>query len=205
MLPLAYLVAVAAVALSRAIDGHPTVASTALTPDALAAGRVWLLASSAVVVNGVVVPQLVVLAATLVAALRMLGARFVLLVMVVAHVGATLLAYALLAVATGDADGSHNRSYDYGISAVWLGLLGALAIALVPAAGRGNLWARIVIVAALASAVVAVAFFPLMPATEHGFAFAIGAGLTALRESRRLAGRSARSAASTASSEAASA
>ena len=205
MLPLVYLAAVAAVALSRAIDGHPTIANTALTPDALAAGRVWLLGTSAVVVNGTVIPQLIALAATLLAALRMLGARFVVLVMVAAHVGATLLAYALLAIVTGDADGAHNRSYDYGISAVWLGLLGALTVALVPAAGRGDRWARLVIVAALASAAVAVAFFPLMPATEHGFAFAIGAGLAALRGSRRFAGRSARSGASRASSEAASA
>lgn len=197
MLPLLYLAAVIAIALTRAISGAPTVHATALTPDALGSGRVWLLATSAVVVNGVVLPQLVALGATVVAALRVLGAAFTALVMLVAHVGATLLAYVFLFVVTGDADGAHNRSFDYGTSAVWLGLLGALTVLLLPRARAGDRAARLVVAFGFACVAIGVVFFPLMAATEHGVAFALGAGLTALRERRRVAYRSARSGAST--------
>jgi peptidoglycan/LPS O-acetylase OafA/YrhL len=117
--------------------------------------------------------------------------------MVVAHVGATLLAYAVLLVATGDADGSHNRTFDYGTSAVWLGLLGALTVDWVR---RGR---RLPAAAASATAVAGAVLFPLMPALEHAFAFALGAALAALRESRRPVDRSARSGASTESAPAA--
>jgi hypothetical protein len=200
LLLLAYLVLVATVALARVFSGHPTVADLALTPDALAAGRVWLLATSAVIVNGSVVPQLLALIATMVVAVRWLGARFTIVVMVVAHVGATLLAYGVLFIATGDADGAHNRTFDYGTSAVWLGLLGAL----LPGARRRP-GGRLVVAAACATAIVGALFFPLMPALEHALAFALGAGVGALREARRSAGQSARSAASTASGPAAAA
>ena len=205
LLPVAYLAIVGAVALARALIGHPTVATAGLRPDDLAAGHVWLLATSAVIVNGPAVPQIAALVPTALAALRRLGALFVTAVMVVAHVGATLLAYVTLLVATGDADGSHNRSYDYGISAVWLGLLGALAVALLPEARAGNRSAQAVVGAAAVCALAGVLLFPLMPATEHGLAFALGAGLAGLREARRSARRSARSAASTAFAPAASA
>jgi hypothetical protein len=198
LLALAFLGAVGAVALTRAYDGHPTIGAMALTPDKLGSGHVWLLGTSAVVVNGVVLPQLIALVLTMLAALRRLGGPFVLLVMVVAHVGSTLLAYGALTLATGDADGAHNRTFDYGTSAVWLGLVGALTVALLPAARAGERRARIVVAAGIVCAAVAVAFFPLMSSLEHGFAFALGAGLTFVREWRRSAGRSAQSAASTA-------
>jgi hypothetical protein len=205
LLPLAYLAIVCVVALARAATGHPSVATLALTPDDLGSGRVWLLASSAVIVNGIALPQVLALAATLVAALRRLGALFVLIVMVVAHVGATLLAYAVLWAATGDADGAHNRSFDYGTSAVWLGLLGALAVALLEPARHGDRRAQLVVAAACACALVGATLFPLMPAIEHALAFALGAGLAVLRERRLRDGRSARPVASTESGRAATA
>ena len=196
MLPYAYLAAVALIALARAATGHPTVAALALTPDALGAGHVWLLATSGAIVNGSVVPQLVALAATIVVAVQRLGVRFTVVVMVVAHVGATLLAYAVLQVTTGDADGAHNRTFDYGTSAVWLGLLGALAVEWLH---RGH---RLLAAAACAAALAGAILFPLMPALEHVLAFALGAVLT---EWRRSVGRSARSGASKASAPAAAA
>jgi hypothetical protein len=202
LLPLAYLLIVTAVALTRAVDGHPTVPAVALTPDALGAGHVWLLATSAVIINGTALPQLLALAATMSVAVRRLGAWFVVAVMVVAHVGATLLAYAVLLVATGDADGAHNRTFDYGTSAVWLGLVGALAVAELAPARRGSRSAQLVVAAAGTTALAGALLFPLMPALEHAFGFALGAGLTALRESRESGRRSARSAASTASARA---
>jgi hypothetical protein len=194
-LPALYLAAVVLIAAGRAISGHPTASTLALTPDRLRAGKVWLFATSAVIVNGSAVPQLAALAATLAAAVRFLGATFTAVVMLLAHVGATLLAYATLVVFTGDADGAHNRDLDYGVSAVGLGVLGALTVAALGLSGRRR---ALVLTSAAGAVVVSVTLFPLLAATEHGFAFAIGA-VAALREARPAAGRSARSAASTAS------
>jgi hypothetical protein len=171
-LPALYLAAVVLVAVARAVSGHPFASSLALTPDRLAAGKVWLFATSAVIVNGSVLTQLAALAATLAAGIRYLGATFIGGLMVVAHVGATLLAYATLEVFTGDADGAHNRDLDYGVSAVGMGALGALTVALAEQPGRGR---ALVLTLAGAALLVGVALFPLLAATEHGFAFAIGA------------------------------
>jgi hypothetical protein len=203
--PAAYLAVVVAVAASRGLTGHPPTRAWGLTPDELGAGKVWLIATSALVVNGSPVPQLVALALTIVAALRHMPARWVTAVMVVAHVGATLLAYGVLLLATGEADGVHSHTNDYGTSAVWLGLLGALVVASLREALADDWLARAFIPAALVMLAGAVAFFPLMTSTEHALAFALGAGIAAIREVRRFADPSARFAASTASSRAGSA
>ena len=197
--PAAYLAVVVAVALSRALTGHPAAGGWGLTPDELGAGKVWLLATSGLIVNGSPLPQLAALAVTIAAALRHMPARWATAVMLTAHIGATLLAYATLLIATGEADGVHSHSNDYGTSAVWLGLVGALAVASLREAVAGDRLARAYIPAALGALAGAIALFPLMTATEHALAFMLGAGLSALREARRFAGRSARSAASTAS------
>ena len=193
--PLAYLTIVVLVALTRAVTGHPTAEGWGMSPDELGEGHVWLLATSALIVNGVVVPQVAALALTIPAALRHMSARYVTGVMVVAHVGATLLAYVILLTATGDADGVHGHSNDYGTSAVWLGLLGALVVTALPEALEGDRLARLFIASAIGTAIGGVALFSLMTSTEHGLAFALGAGLATLRELRRRGRRSARSAA----------
>jgi hypothetical protein len=194
-----YVAAVTAIALARALTGHPSVGSFALTPDRLAAGHVWLLGSSALIVSGPVVPELAGLALAAAIALRRLGPAFVAVTMVVCHVGATLLAYLVLQLATGDPDGTHNRGFDYGISAVWLGLLGARAAAFWRDARAGDRGAVAVTGGSVAAGLIGAAFFPLLPAVEHALAFALGAALAGVRAGRRFAGRSARSAASTAS------
>jgi hypothetical protein len=171
-LPSAYLATVAVVAGTRAVSGHPTTSTLALTPDRLAAGKVWLFATSAVIVNGSVLPQLVGVVATVIAAVRRFGATFVGTLIVLAHVGATLLAYATLELFTGDADGAHNRKLDYGVSAVWMGSIGALTVAALGLPGRAR---PLALTAGAAAFVGSVSLFPLLAATEHGFAFAIGA------------------------------
>jgi hypothetical protein len=197
--PTAYLALVTAVAVSRGLTGHPTAAGWGLTPDRLKAGEMWLLATSALIVNGVVLPQLLALALTIVATLRHMSARYATTVMVAGHLGATLLAYGVLLAATGDADGVDGRTNDYGTSAIWLALLGALAVAALPEARAGDRPARAFIATAIATVAGAVALFALMTATEHALAFALGAGLASVRELRRRGGRSARYVASTAS------
>jgi hypothetical protein len=194
-LPAAYLATAVLVAAVRAVSGHPSASALALTPDRLRAGKVWLFASSAVVVNGSPLPQLAAVAATLVETVRRFGGRFAGALMIAAHLGATLLAYAALEVFTGDADGAHNRDLDYGVSAVGMGAVGALTVAALALPRRLR-----AIAAGLGTGafVVSVAAFPLLAATEHGFAFAIGVA-AALREARRAARPSARSGASMAS------
>jgi hypothetical protein len=179
-LPAVYLTVVVTVALARTLWGHPTASALALTPDRLAEGKLWLFATSAVIVNGPWLAQVAALVATVIAAQRRLGAAFIALVAVTAHIGATLLAYGTLAVFTGDADGAHNRNLDYGTSAVWLGILGALVVALLPAARRGDRRARILVAAGGLAFVVGATAFPLLASTEHAFAFAIGAAAAAL-------------------------
>ena len=161
-------------AVTRAASGHPTSAEFALTPDRLAHGKVWLFVSSAVIVNGPPLPQILGLIPTLAAASRRLGAGFTAAVMIVAHVGATLLAYGLLIVFTGDADGAHNRKLDYGISAVWMGALGALWALALPAARRREPLGLFMVALGTAAFVFGVSAFPLLAATEHGLAFALG-------------------------------
>jgi hypothetical protein len=114
-------------------------------------------------------------------------------IMVTSHVGATLLSYGTLVVFTGDADGAHNRSLDYGISAVWLGVLGALFVDSLPAARRREPEALVVTGAGAVAFIAGVSLFPLLAATEHGFAFAIGAAARALTPRRVLASATGRS------------
>lgn len=174
-LPAGYLAVVVAVALTRALTGSPTTRAFALTPDRLAHGKVWLFATSALIANGPPLPQLAGLIPAIASAQRRLGAGFTNALMVAAHVGATLATYGLLALVSGDADGAHNRNLDYGVSAVWLGALGALwAIALRPARA-GHRKARVAAIAGPIVLALSIALFPLLAATEHGFAFAIGA------------------------------
>ena len=103
--------------------------------------------------------------------------------------------YVILLAATGDPDGVDGRSNDYGTSAVWLGLLGALVVTALAEARAGDWLARLFVAAAIGTAIGAVTLFSLMTSTEHGLAFALGAGLATLRELRRRGRRSARSAA----------
>ena len=170
-----YLAAVAVVTLAHVLAGTPTVGQVALTPDRLAAGKVWLLATSAFLINGPVIPELAGLALSVGVAQRLLGGRVLALLAPVCHVGATLLGYAFLLVTTGDPDGSQNPHPDYGMSAVWLGVLGALFVRCMPASRRGSQSATAVVALTSLAGLIGVIAFPPLGATEHGLAFGIGA------------------------------
>jgi hypothetical protein len=182
----AFVAAVALVTLAHALVGTPTTSQVALTPDQLAAGKVWLLATSAFLINGPVIPELAGLALSVAAAQRLLAARVFPILAPVCHVGATLLGYGLLFVATGDPDGSHERHLDYGMSAVWLGLLGALFVRCLPAARRGSRAALTVVVLAGLGGAIGVAAFAPLGASEHGLAFGLGALVALLMRPRVL-------------------
>lgn len=163
---LAYLAAVAVIEATGRPDWH----SLSASPDAVAHGRVWLMLTSGLVVEGVVWAQLAVLAAVLGLALWRFGALRLWAVALAAHVGSALLAYAAVGVLwLVDASLVDVREPDYGISAVMAGELGALA------AGGGRRTALLVGVLALAGFGIGLADASTLANAEHLLAFAIGA------------------------------
>lgn len=173
------MLAVVAVAIVRAITGHPTPDEWALTPDRLGASQVWLFVTSALIVSGPPVVQLVGMIATLAFAQRRLGAAFTGAVMCAAHVGATVVAYGALLAVTGDADAQGGQRLDYGISAVWMGALGALWLTALPRARGREPRALLVVAAGVGAFVFGIVAFHTLAATEHALAFVIGAASAA--------------------------
>lgn len=180
LLAAAWLVSVAAIAVSRGAD---TVRDLACAPAALAAGKVWTLASSALIIQGPPVPQLVMTALLCAVLVRACGGAAFWRVAVAGHVGSTLVAYAgiglVYLLARSTAAGVVHAP-DYGISAVWAAAFGALAVVAARRGGRPRL-------TALWSAAVLFLFVVLVPLdgeladVEHLLAFVIGAGVMALR------------------------
>jgi hypothetical protein len=178
----AYIAAVGACEIARRMAGFPEPSDVALSPAALAAGKVWLLFTSAFLVSG---PPLAELAGLTVAAallVRRVGPAAFWRAAIAGHVVATLIAYAGVGVlwladrATVDAV-VHDR--DFGVSGVWLGVLGALFVvawrSLRVDPGRGG--DRIVASACVTAAAIGTIFFPPLSGAEHALAFAAGAGL----------------------------
>jgi hypothetical protein len=138
-LALVWLTAVAVIAVVQATTRFPPDHLFASSPAGVAGGRWWPLATSALVIDGAPLAQLTLAAILSVAALRFLGGPLFWLVAAAGHIGATLVAYAgvgvLWLVARGDAE-SVVEAPDYGISAIWMGLLGALTVRANPSATR---------------------------------------------------------------------
>lgn len=176
-----YVAAVSAVAVSRAVGGVPPIGDVALTPDRLAEGRVYLLLTSAFVVQGPVVPQLLLVGGLAAAVVRVRGSRAFWGAALLGHVGATLLVYGGVALLYLEDAGWVERLLDepdYGISCVWAGALGVAAALCWRA--RGGRAAAVAVVALVA---VLSAFSDGLALPEHVVAFCLGA-LLGLRRSR---------------------
>jgi hypothetical protein len=162
----AYLIALAAIEAT----GIPDWESIASSPAAIAHGRVWLLLSSGLVIEGLPWAQLSVVTVVLVVALRQLGAVRLWIVALTAHLGAALIAYTAVAVlwlvhrSWVDAD-----EPDYGISVVLAGELGALA------ARGGRRMGLLVGAAALIGFGIGVADSSVLANAEHLLGFGLGA------------------------------
>jgi hypothetical protein len=95
------------------------------------------------------------------------------------HVAGTLLVYGSVGVLWLASHETVRRVLDrpdYGVSAVWMAVLGALLICAIDAirAGRPSSIDRLLTVACPLAAVIGFAFFPLLSGSEHLVAFLLG-------------------------------
>jgi hypothetical protein len=167
-------------ALSRV--GLISVGSLAASPRRIANGHVWLLFSSAIVVDRPVVASVVSFAALASVALLVCGSRVLWLSALLGHTCSTLLAYVGLgALQTLDAESFHSAlvAPDYGVSAISAAWLGAIAASAWISRCRAPSQK-----AAVALACAGVALFAWMLRgdltaldSEHVFAFAFGAAI----------------------------
>jgi hypothetical protein len=127
-----WLAAVVAISASLGFrEGHLTQV-LAGSPARLASGDAWTLLTSALVIDGTPVPQILGAAVVIALVVQDYGARVLWGTMLLGHVGATLLAYAgigLLWLIARDDVRSVVHAPDYGISAIWAAALGAVAVA----------------------------------------------------------------------------
>jgi hypothetical protein len=149
------------------------------TPEAIAHFKVWLLVTSAFVVSGPSVLELLGLTIATALLVHRLSAGSFWAVAITGHVAATVVAYAgvgVLWLATRKSVENVVDRPDYGVSAVWMAVLGALLITSIRAwrAGRATAFDRLVIVACLAAAVIGFVSFALLSGAEHLLAFVAG-------------------------------
>lgn len=184
----AYIGAVTVVLVLQHVAGLPDAAALAASPAKLAAGRVWTLLTSGLVVDGNPAPQLVATAALAAAAVHFRGAKTFWAAALAGYVGSTLIAYAGIGAAwlvDPDSVAHVVREPDYGISCVWAAALGASASGAFLA--RRRCWP--LIVAASVSVLAAVtAFSNGIAEVEHVLAWLIGAAVVAVATRRYAAG-----------------
>jgi hypothetical protein len=188
-LGIAWLSAVSAIAVAQAVHRGPSDDALASSPARVAAGRLWPLVTSAFVVAGTPVVQLLATAVLLGVVIRLYGAGLFWLTAAAGHLGATLVTYAgvgvLWLVSRADVD-SVVDAPDYGISAIWSAALGALAVG----AAAAPRWRRPALAATAVCLLALVAPTPFagdLAGIEHVVAFALGAAVTRWR--LRVSGR----------------
>jgi hypothetical protein len=170
---------------TRRTVGFPEPSDVALTPAALAAGKVWLLVTSAFLVSGPPLLELAGLTLAAVVIVRRHGPASFWRAGIGGHIGGTLIVYAGIALLwaldreTVD-DLIHVR--DYGVSGVWLGVLGAIFADLLAERRRRSLRRadHLMLATAGAAGVIGVAFFGRLSGAEHGAGFLLGAGIQML-------------------------
>jgi hypothetical protein len=161
--------------------GAVTIGALAGMPRDVAAGKVWLPFTSALVADRPVALSLVAFALFAFAALAVCGARVVAVSAAVGHVGSTLVVYLALAAVRAVDPGAFENAVthrDYGVSAMiaaWLG-----AIVLVQWRRRPS---RRVLLVAFVGVCAAVGWFADSQRTpldaDHVVAFAFGAAIAA--------------------------
>jgi hypothetical protein len=170
-------------AFTLAVRAHElSLATFAASTAKIAAGEIWLLPASALVVDRPVYVGLVAFGLIGFAALRICGTRVFWVAAVVGHIGSTLAAYTIIGASRltdPDVFASAFARRDFGVSAMqgaWVGAIAATAWAGVGAVPRARAF-----VAAGVCAIAGVAWWlhpdPSILTTEHLFAFLIGCGV----------------------------
>ena len=163
----AYLVVVAFI---QAV-GWPDWEALAASPDQVAHGRLWLLLSSGLVIDGLPWLQFTVLAIVLVLAYVRVGAARLWAAGLVAHVGSALIAYAGIGVLNllGADIGDVASEADYGVSVLLAGELGVIAVS------GGRRTALLVGVLGVAGFGIGLADSSTLANVEHLIGFGLGA------------------------------
>jgi hypothetical protein len=179
-----WLASVSAIAIVRSGDPRAfTVHDLASSPGALAAGRLWTLVTSAFIIDGPSVPQILMTALVAGGVVRLGGPALFALSAVAGHVGATLLAYlGIAAVSITDPATTNGvvHAPDYGISAVWAASVGTLLV-LVHREGAHPRVTTAFGVVLLATFLALVGLDGELAQVEHLLAFLIGVGVAAIR------------------------
>jgi hypothetical protein len=174
----------AAVALIEVVAPGLDPADVGSSPDAVAAGRLWRLLTSALIVEaGVPWLQIAVLAGVTALVLVLHGPIVWWLAALIGHVGSALLAYALIAVADALGSASAERvedDWDYGISCVLAALCGVLFAGGVSRLRRGGGGLDVALVVATSLGLLGWLVTIDWYGVEHLFAFALGAGVVAV-------------------------
>jgi hypothetical protein len=174
-------------AMTFAVRAHDLpLAPFAASAARIAAGEIWLLPASALVVDRPIYAGLFAFGLLGFAALRICGTRVFWVVAVVGHVGSTLAVYAIIGASRltdPDVFTSAVVKQDFGVSAMQGAWVGAIAATVWRWAGADHR-AR-AIVASGVCALGGVAWWlhpdPSVLTTEHLFAFFIGCGVVSWR------------------------
>jgi hypothetical protein len=180
-----YIGTVAALSVSHALVGVPSIGSITLTPDLFAHGRLWLLVTSGFLVAGAIAPQILLLALLAYGVIHRQGVRRFWSAGLAGHVGSTVVTYAIvgaLVLLHARFVGGLLGQSDYGVSCVWAGALGAVsAEAFVSSDTRGKIRTAL-LSAAVMGAISAMSSGLARP--EHVFAFLFGASVVLLPRRR---------------------
>jgi hypothetical protein len=173
----AYILVLAVFAFTSHVYGEPEVADLASSPQKIADGQLWTLLSSAFLVDGPPVVQIVSVAILAAVLVHFRGSFVFWRAALAGHVTATVLVYigvgALWLVDRHATEGVIT-SPDYGISCVWAGALGAIVAGAWRARGRSPR-ARIVVVVAVSMLTALTIFSTGLAQIEHVLAFVLGA------------------------------
>ena len=187
-----YLLTIAVFEITRRAAGFPEPSDFALSPAALAAGKAWLLLTSALLVSGPPLLELLGLGLAIGVLVRREGPLSFWRAGFAGHLGATLLAYAgvgVLWVVSRPTVAPVVHDPDYGVSAVWLGVLGAVFASIWSERRTQSIGAlnRAALGLCALAALIGTVFFDPLPAIEHALSFLIGAGVQIAATSRRTA------------------
>jgi hypothetical protein len=175
---MAYLLAVVAIAILRGMTGYPLVNDLASSPALLMHGEWWRLITSAFVIDGPPVPQVIAIGVLGSLGIYFGGSWTFWSTALAGHFLGTLIAYggiALVWAQNHDIVAHYLTDPDYGVSLIWCAALGAFA----GMVWFGNLsWNRVqrmwVIVLALSIMVLVTVMSDKMDAIQHTLAFLIG-------------------------------